>query len=89
MTIARSTARHWALIAYVALVLVFVNPVTPHPVGTSQLAKTGNFEDLEARAVWENFGTEEKTRGVQKSQAEHGLVSVYSTLYIIRLTNKI
>lgn len=75
MTMARYTPHHWVLVAYVALVLVFVNPVTPHPVRTSQLAKNGDLEDLEVRGVWETSGNEEKSLGFQQSRAGHKLVS--------------
>jgi hypothetical protein len=81
MIIARYTPPYLVLVAYTALILVFVNPVTPHPVRTPQWTRSGDLKDLEIRGVWKSSEREEKSRGFQLSQIEHILVRAYPALY--------
>ncbi|KAF3398575.1 hypothetical protein F1880_006333 [Penicillium rolfsii] len=73
MIMVRYTPHHRVLAAYVALVLVFVSPGASHPIGTSQLARTGHIGDAEARGIQATIGNEEKIRGTHRLQAEHKL----------------
>lgn len=77
MTIARYTPLpHWVL---VALIVVFVNPVTSQPIRTQQWVQNVEFKDLATREVLKAFEKEETPRGSQLSQVGNVLHSIERT----------